>query len=101
MIDDDDMDHLQFRVVPESVEDEFAKTVRVRVAARRAFIEVDTDSRLRVALSRKTRPGRLIFKLESPCRIIRRRARGVATTRRLLGGPHGSNMVIVKYVIIF
>ncbi len=62
MIDDDDMDHLQFRIVPESVEDEFVKTVRVRVAARRAFMEVDTDARLRVALRRRLRPGRLTFK---------------------------------------
>ena len=34
---------------PESQDDEFARSVRVREAARRAFIAVDTDQRLRRA----------------------------------------------------
>ena len=43
MIDDEDEDHVPHKDMPESQDDEFARSVRVRDAARRAFIAVDTD----------------------------------------------------------
>ena len=49
MIDDEDEDHVPHKDIPESQDDEFARSVRVRDAARRAFIAVDTDQRLRRA----------------------------------------------------
>ena len=55
MIDDEDEDHVPHKDIPESQDDEFARSVRVRDAARRAFIAVDTDQRLPRA------PDRLIF----------------------------------------
>ena len=45
MIDDEDEDHVPHKNIPESQDDEFARSVRVRDAARRAFIAVDTDQR--------------------------------------------------------
>ena len=62
MTDEDDVDHVPFRDMPESADDEFARVVQVRDAARRAFIAVDTDARIRVALAGRSRPGRLTFK---------------------------------------
>ena len=47
MIDDEDEDHVPHKDIPESQDDEFARSVRVRDASRRAFISVDTDQRLR------------------------------------------------------
>ena len=49
MIDDEDEDHVPHKDIPESQDDEFARSVRVRDAFRRAFIAVDTDQRLRRA----------------------------------------------------
>ena len=50
------------RTLPESQDDEFARSVRVRDAARRAFIAVDTDQRLRRAAISASRPkDRLTF----------------------------------------
>ena len=43
MIDDEDVDHVPHKDIPESQDDEFARSVRVRDAARGAFIVVDTD----------------------------------------------------------
>ena len=56
MIDDEDEDHVPHKDIPESQEDEFARSVRVRDAARRAFISVDTDQRLRRAAISASRP---------------------------------------------
>ena len=71
MIDDDEVDHLPFRDIPESADDEFARTVRLRDFARRAFIEVDTDARIRVALNRRHRPGRMTFRPGDLCYFYR------------------------------
>ena len=49
MVDDEDEDHVPHKDIPESQDDEFACSVRVRDAARRAFIAVDTNQRLRRA----------------------------------------------------
>ena len=49
MIDDEDENHSQGH--PESQDDEFARSVRVRDAARRAFIAVDTDQSLPLVLT--------------------------------------------------
>ena len=46
MIDDEDEDHVPHKDIPKSQDDEFARSVRVRDAACRAFIAVDTDQRL-------------------------------------------------------
>ena len=43
MIDDEDEDHVLHKDIPESQDDEFARSVLARDAARRAFIAVDTD----------------------------------------------------------
>ena len=61
MIDDEDEDHVPHKDIPESQDDEFARSVRVRDAARRAFITVDTDQRLRRAAVSASRPDRLTF----------------------------------------
>ena len=52
---------------PESQDDEFARSVRVRDAARRAFIAVDTDQRLRRAAISASRPDRLTFEPGDMC----------------------------------
>ena len=68
MIDDDeDEDHVPHKAIPESQDDEFARSVRVRDAARRAFISVDTDQRLRRATVSASRPDRLSFELGDVC----------------------------------
>ena len=53
--------------IPESQDDEFARSVRVRDAARRAFIAVDTDQRLRWAAISASRPDRLTFEPGDMC----------------------------------
>ena len=40
MIDDEDDDHVPHKDIPESQDDEFARSVRVRDAARRAFTRI-------------------------------------------------------------
>ena len=47
MIDDEDEDHVPHKDIPKSQDDEFARSVRVRDAARRAFSAVDANQRLR------------------------------------------------------
>ena len=51
--------------IPESQDDEFARSVRVRDAARRAFIVVYKDQRLRRAAV--SRPDRLTFEPGDMC----------------------------------
>ena len=68
MIDDEDEDHVPHKDIPESQDDEFARSVRVRDAARRAFIAQDTDQRLRRAASR---PDRLTFEPGDLCYFLR------------------------------
>ena len=60
-IDDEDEDHVPHKDIPESEDDEFARSIRVRDAACRAFITVDTDQRLRKAAVSASRPDRLTF----------------------------------------
>ena len=67
MIDDEDEDHVPHKNIPESQDDEFAHSIRVRDAARRAFIIVDTDQRLRRAAVSASRPDRLTFDLGDMC----------------------------------
>ena len=43
MIDDEDEDHVPHKDNPDSQNDEYTRSVRVRDAARPAFIAVDTD----------------------------------------------------------
>ena len=59
MIDDEDEDYVPHKNIPESQDDELARLVRVRDAARRAFISVDTDQRLRRAAVAASHPYRL------------------------------------------
>ena len=61
MIDDEDKDHVPHKDIPEIQDDEIARSVRVRDAARRAFNSVDKDQRLRWAAVSASRPDRLIF----------------------------------------
>ena len=67
MIDDEDEDHVPHKGIPESQDDEFARSVRVRDATRRAFIAVDTDQRLRRAAVSASRPDRLTFEPGDMC----------------------------------
>ena len=53
--------------ISKSQDDEFARSVRVRDAARRAFIAVDTDQRLPRAAVSASRPDRLTFEPGSMC----------------------------------
>ena len=67
MIVDEDEDHVPDKDNLESENDEFAHSVRVRDAARRAFIAVDTDQRLRRAAVSASRPDRLTFEPGDLC----------------------------------
>ena len=67
MIDDEDEDPVLRKDIPESQDDEFARSVRVRDAARRAFIAVDTDQRLRRAAVSASRPDRQSLLLARRC----------------------------------
>ena len=67
MIDDEDEDHVPHKDIPESQDDEFARSVSVRDAARRAFIFVDTDQRLRRVAVSASRPDRLTFQAGDMC----------------------------------
>ena len=58
MIDDEDEDHVLHKDIPGSQDDEFVRSIRVRDAARRAFISVDTDQSLRWAAVSASRPDR-------------------------------------------
>ena len=62
-----DEDHVPHKDIPESQDDEFARSVRVRDAARHAFIAVDTDQRLRRAAVSASRPDRLTFESRDMC----------------------------------
>ena len=67
MIDDEDEDPVPRKDIPESQDDEFAHSVRVRHAARRAFISVDTDQRLCRAAVSASRPDSLTFEPGDLC----------------------------------
>ena len=67
MIDDEDEDHVLHKNITENQDDEFARSVRVRDAARRAFISVDTDQNLRRAAVSTYRPNRLTFEPGDLC----------------------------------
>ena len=67
MNDDEDEDHVPHKDIPESQDDEFARSIRVRDATRRAFITVDTDQRLRTAAVSAPRPDRLTFEPRDMC----------------------------------
>ena len=59
MIHDANAGHVPHKDVPDSQDDEFAPSVRVRHAARRVYIHIDTDHRLRKAAAAVSRPNRL------------------------------------------
>eukprot|EP00969_Alexandrium_andersonii_P308363 13629646-Alexandrium_andersonii.AAC.1 len=59
MTDDEDIDYLPFRDVPEDANSKFVKTVQVRDAAWRAFARTDTDTRLRRAQAGASRSNHL------------------------------------------
>ena len=61
MNEDEADDATPFRNIEEDDVSEFANTVRLRDAARRAFVAADTDARLRRAVAARTRPDRLIY----------------------------------------
>lgn len=61
MIEDEADDAIPFKDIPEDDTSDFARTVRLRDSARRAFVQADTDMRLRRALSARSRPDRLIY----------------------------------------
>ena len=71
MIDDEDEDHVPHKDFPESQDDEFARSVRVRDAALRAFIAVDTDQKLRKAAVSASRPDWSTFEPGDTCHFWR------------------------------
>ena len=64
---DEDEDHVLHKDIPESQDDEFARSVRARNAARRAFVAADTDQRLCRAAVSASRLDRLIFEPGDLC----------------------------------
>ena len=90
-IDDEDEDHVPHKDIPEGQDDEFARSVRVRDAARRAFIAVDTDQRLRRAAISASRPDRLTFESGDLCYFWRNGlgwSPGMATVVSQVGQGH-------------
>ena len=81
-IDDEDEDYVPQQNIPESQDDEFARLVRVRDAARRAFISVDTDQRLSRAAVAASRPHRLTFEPGELCYFWRDALGGVLEWRQ-------------------
>ena len=69
MIDDDE-DQVPHKDMPESQDDEFARSVRVRDAVRRAFIAVDTNERLRRTAVSASRSDRLTFEPRDMCYFL-------------------------------
>ena len=65
MINDEDDDHVLDKDTPESLDGEFARSIRVRDAARRAFVLVDADRRLRKAAAAASRPNCLTLELRA------------------------------------
>ena len=91
MSDDEDEDHVHHKGISQGQDDEFAHSVRVRDAARRAFIAVDTDQRLRRAAVSAYRPDRLIFELADLCYFWRDATEwspGMATVVSEVGQGH-------------
>ena len=91
MIDEEDEDHVPHKDIPESQDDEVVRSVRVRDAARRAFISVDTDQRLRRATVSASRPGRLTYKPGDLCYLWRDAlgwSPGMATVVSQIGQGH-------------
>ena len=91
MIDDEDEDYVPHKDIPESQDDEFARSVRVRDAARRSFIAVDTDQRLRKAAISASRPDRLTFEPGDLCYFWRNGlgwSPGMATVVSPVGQGH-------------
>ena len=90
-IDDDDEDDVPHTDIPESQDDEPARSVRVRDAARRAFISVDTDQRLRRAAVSAARRDRLTFEPGDLCYFWRDAMEwspGMATVVSQVGQGH-------------
>ena len=91
MIDDDDEYHVPHTDIPESQDDEPGRSVRVRDAARRAFISVDTDQRLRRAAVSAARRDRLTFEPGDLCYFWRDAMEwspGMATVVSQVGQGH-------------
>ena len=75
--------------IPESQDDEFARSVRVRDAARRAFVTVDTDQRPRKAAVSASRPDRLTLEPGDMCYFWRVGwSPGMATAVSQVGQGH-------------
>ena len=66
MIDDDE-DHVPHKDIPESQDDGFARSFRVKDAARRAFIAVDMDQSLHRVAVCASRPDGLTFEPGDMC----------------------------------
>ena len=91
MMEDEDDDHVPFKDIPETQDDEFARTVAIRDAARRAFVTVDTDKRLRRAAVAASRPSRLTFQPGDLCYFYREQvgwSPGMATVVSQVGQGH-------------
>ena len=91
MMEDEDDDHVPFKDIPETQDDEFARTVAIRDAARRAFVTVDTDKRLRGVAVAASRPSRLTFQPGDLCYFYREQvgwSPGMATVVSQVGQGH-------------
>ena len=102
MIDDNDQDNVPLRNIPESEAEGWARIVRIRDAARQAFIMSDTDARLRRAMSGTSRPFRTTYVSGDFVYIARRTSAMSKDYTWLPGaatvvGPAGTGFYYVDY----
>lgn len=91
MVNDEEQDYVPNKDIPEGQDDEFARTVQVRDAARRAFVTVNTDQKLCPARAATIRQDRWTLEPGDLCYFVRHGkswSPGIATLVSQVGQGH-------------